>query len=790
MRDPASLPFVSAQVEGIYDNATEHLTREQIAQDRASAQRAVHRAALDTQVERAPEKVLSNLAQDALQPLVRQGALDAADLALARQRARRAVKRRAQLEGATKRKAFADFRANLEIAARRGEVGQKFIDRQHELGAITAAERNRYVQIAKRVRERREEAAAQRRELEALKAGGGTVGAAVLRGIRTNLDGLIAAGARDPELVRFALEAGAITKEGARKRLERMRAGEAKITEREALVERGRRADKEPLDPTNPQDRKAAELHYRRDVKARFERMAGNPAQAKQLVKETVAFVKKTGVAPKALLGALERGLSSDDPKIKTVSAAVFTAVARQTPEQVPYPAGDPKLTFAAAVDTNREAGFKPAAAVKKAETEVVKATPEDKRDRAEVYDRDRKAIEAQNRQFLKELGLSERHLPAFNTEAERLYTQSGDINVARQRAFVAVLRGAEGQPATTGITPTGPGSETAVRQEIEQNGQAQAGAVSGVGSEAATRTPSETGGIVTPQSGAIESDGREGGSVKIPSILNFKLVREILAGETGNPEHDRILRRNRRFFFAGFNKGLADTIDSPTDLLNGVLGTLLKRKPEVEKTILDGIAKGQSLQQILGRIIRNDPEIGPALLQGLLNGGLVGVANQTIRQARPFFSGGIMRSEGIFSRLGLPIGTIESLEKELGRKLTSEEKAAYLAGLGTAIVGNMAVPSGGLSAAARAAGSAGRSIAGSTPKQLPGQTNRAGITKREAKRELTKAAIRGGQRTRLRLKEGRLKIEKIDKTLPKIGAKDVFGTEFSSFECSAAEDA
>ena len=141
--------------------------------------------------------MLSNLAQDALRPLVRQGALDAADLTLARQRSRRAVKRRAQLEGASKRKAFADFRANLEIAARRGEVGQKFIDRQHELGAITLSERNRYVQIAKRVRERREEAAAQRRELEALKAGGGTVGAAVSRGIRTNLDGLIAAGARD-----------------------------------------------------------------------------------------------------------------------------------------------------------------------------------------------------------------------------------------------------------------------------------------------------------------------------------------------------------------------------------------------------------------------------------------------------------------------------------------------------------------------------------------------------------------------------------------------------------------
>ena len=486
--DPAKLPFVAAQIEGLYANAGAHLPPDLIKRDRIQAQRAVYRTAINTQVDRAPEKVVDNVRKGALKPLVRQGVLAKEDMARARQRAARAVKRQTQLAGATKRKAFAEFRANLEIAARRGEVGQKFIDRQHELGAITAAERNRYALIAKGVREAREEMAAQQRELEAIKAGGGTVGAAVLRGIRANLDASIAGGSRDPELVRLALGMGAITTEGARKRLERMRAGEAKVVEREALVERGRRADKEPLDPTNPKDRKAVDLHYKRDVKARFEAMAGKPEKTRQLVREAKAFVKKTGVVPKAMLDATERGLESDDPKVKASAAAVLTGVVRQAPDQVPYPAGDPKLTFAAAVDTNREAGFKPAAAVKKAETEVVKATPEDKRDRAEVYDRDRKAIEAQNRQFLKEHGLSERHLPAFNTEAERLYTQSGDINVARQRAFVAVLRGAEGQSASTGITPTGRGSEAAVRGEIEQNGQTQVGAVSGPGSEAAVR--------------------------------------------------------------------------------------------------------------------------------------------------------------------------------------------------------------------------------------------------------------------------------------------------------------
>ena len=120
--------------------------------------------------------MLNNLAQDALGPLVRQGALDPEDLTLARQRARRAVKRRAELDGATRRKAFAEFRANLEIAARRGEIGQDYIDSRLSEGSITRAERDRLAMVAKRVRETREAAAAKLREVERLKAGGGTVG--------------------------------------------------------------------------------------------------------------------------------------------------------------------------------------------------------------------------------------------------------------------------------------------------------------------------------------------------------------------------------------------------------------------------------------------------------------------------------------------------------------------------------------------------------------------------------------------------------------------------------------
>ena len=61
--DLAKLPFVAARVDGLYDNASEHLTPNEILKDRASAQRAVHRAALGTQVERAPETMLDDTGQ-------------------------------------------------------------------------------------------------------------------------------------------------------------------------------------------------------------------------------------------------------------------------------------------------------------------------------------------------------------------------------------------------------------------------------------------------------------------------------------------------------------------------------------------------------------------------------------------------------------------------------------------------------------------------------------------------------------------------------------------------------
>ena len=700
------------------------------------------------------------------------------------------------------------------------------------------------------------------------------MGPAVLRGIRANLDASIAGGSRDPDLVRLALGMGAITTEGARKRLELMRAGEAKVVEREALVERGRRADKEPLDPTNPKDRKAVDLHYKRDVKARFEAMAGKPEKTRQLVKEAKAFVKKTGVVPKAMLDATERGLESEDPEGQGVrrggtdggrpagagpgavpggrSEADLRRGGRYQPRGGvqagrrrqegrdrgregdargqarpgrglrPRPQGDrgakPSVPQGARLERAPPPSLQhgggngstpnPATSTSPASARSSQSYAEPKANRPAQALSHRGpvarlrfeaksnkprpglagAVSGEGNTSTESNGAGKNSIDGLDTsgvhaldpnisvrkgqngkwifedssgrqvqlsaEAIKRFKALQSASPEKKRAFLAGLvainmLGSE-RPRTPAEFKRFNERRNLLKSRFEQLLRATYGDNYRENKEA--RQLLDTFDRVTRSSDAALLGGaifsREvmpgliglGGSSKqrvankdgpkaeaMLAAATQLLLNPLSTPKTGDPVLDRMLRQQRRFFFAGFNQGIADTINSPFDLLNGMIGLILKKKPEVEKILKKAVKNKEDLRLVIFKLIRTDKALQDAVMRGLLKGsGPVGVSQEVLGQMRPFFPDGIVRSEGMFRWLKLPVGTVASLEKELGRKLTTEEQIAYYAGLGTSIVGTLALPGGAGPAAARGVATSAR-IAGRTARRVGVETRAQG---------------------------------------------------------------
>ena len=473
-KDPAKLPAVTQQIQGILSNSREHLTPSQAQELKQKALRRLHVSVVETQIQRSPGTVLANLKSGKLDALVKEGVLTAKDVTIIRKSAERGVKRQAVLAEAARRQQFAKFRSDLEIATRRGEVGQKTIDQAFKDGKINLRERTQLVLIADKRREAKERFEAKREEALARLERKQTLTTAQ-QGLRASLDELMRAGVADPTMIQFAFSMGAISRRGMQQRLKLLEDREKAIAAREARVERVRQAERVPLDPKSAADRKAVEETFRRDVVPKIKERGKKPFG--QIIAE---FVAPTGILPDSVKSMVRRGLGSGNAKLVADAADLYDRIVSRNPK-LSQQFDEKDRIYAAHIMTSMRSGVGPAKAVELANIAIHKKTEPQIKERQRFLSANGKSIREGNLELLTNefgtvggvqtivlgrLGQTTVTIGAdiqadFNNLVERFYLESENLEASRTAALAAIK-------SQYGVTKIGPARMMKRPPEVE----------------------------------------------------------------------------------------------------------------------------------------------------------------------------------------------------------------------------------------------------------------------------------------------------------------------------------